>query len=245
MSGLVLSASSVGEYLRCHHAYLLGSVYRLPKRGSVKKLVGTAAHAGIEAMLKGGDPAPAVLRAWDAEVGTIPADELAADPDGLRDALAVPAVYRAKVMPEFSPDIVEAGFAVVPNGMGVTVTGVIDAADTKTDDVRDHKTTAGRTINGVKPSFSPESHDLQLGLYRLGYRGLTGRWPKRLRLDVLTRTGKHRFYDREPSTADALDLVSIVRDGLAREDYDPTGADANACAWCEYRMRCAHARLDP
>lgn len=244
MNGLVLSASGVAAYLRCHHAYLLGYVYRMPKRGSVRALIGTAAHAGIEAMLRGRDPEPALLEAWDLEVGTIPPDELAADPDALPDARKIPGVYRREVMPTFTPDLVEMGFAVVPKGVGVVVTGVLDAADTRTDDVRDHKTTAGKTVNGQKPNFSPESYDLQLGLYRLGYYGLTGRWPKRLRLDVLTRTGKHRFYDREPSTADALDMVTIVRDGIGREDYDPTGADSGACNWCEFNRRCAHAKVD-
>jgi hypothetical protein len=207
-------------------------------------LVGTAAHAGIEALLRGREPSAAVLRAWDAGVDRVPADDLAADPDGLRDAVAIPPVYQREVMPTFTPDLVEEPFAVVPAGMGVTVTGVIDAADTRTDDLRDHKTTAGRTIAGVRPSFSPEPHDLQLALYRLGYRGLTGRWPQRTRLDVLTRTGKHRSYDREPSVADALDLVSIVRDGVNRQDWEPTGADSGACNWCEFRARCGHARLD-
>lgn len=245
MNQLVLSASGVQAYLRCHHAWMLGYVYRMPKRGSVRALIGTAAHAGIEAMLRGGRSADAaVLEAWDLEVNTIPADELAADPAALPDARKIPGVYRASVLPTYTPDLVEVGFAVVPKGLGVVVTGVIDNADSKADDVRDVKTTAGKTVNDVKPSFSPESYDLQLGLYRLGYYGLTGRWPRRMRLDVLTRTGKHRFYDREPSTADALDLVSIARDGIGREDYDPTGATSGACNWCEYRTRCAHAVLD-
>lgn len=244
-ANLVLSSSSVATYLRCRHAYLLGYVYRMPKRGSVRALIGTAAHAGIEAMLKGGRSADAaVLEAWDLEVGTIPADELAADPAALPDARKIPGVYRASVLPEYTPDLVEVGFAVVPKGLGVVVTGVIDNADSKTDDVRDVKTTAGKTVNDVKPSFSPESYDLQLGLYRLGYYGLTGRWPKQMRLDVLTRTGKHRFYDREPSTADALDLVSIARDGINASDYEPTGALNGSCIWCEYRLRCAHAKVD-
>lgn len=243
MSDLVLSASGVVQYLRCRHAYLLGTVYRVPRLESLRALIGTAAHAGIEAMLRGREPLPALRSAWDEGIGRVDPAEAAADPHALRDAEAMPGVYRREVMPTFSPDIVEAPFAVVPQGLGVVVTGVLDAADSRTDDVRDHKTTAGKTVNGVRPSFSPEGHDLQLGLYRLGYHGLTGRWPQRTRLDVLTRTGKHRFYDRSPSTADALDLVSIVRDGVRQEDYDPTGALAGRCGWCEYRMRCAHARL--
>ncbi len=244
MSGLVLSASSVAGYLRCHHAWLLEHVYRAPRRGSVRMLVGTAAHAGIEAMLRGGEPRGPLLAAWDEGIATVPAEDQTADPDGLRDALAIPGVYRAAVMPTFSPDLVEEPFAFVPRGMDVVVAGVIDAADSRTDDVRDHKTTAGKTINGVKPHFDPENYDLQLGLYRLGYEALTGRRPKRVRLDVLTRAGKHRAYDRDPSVAAALDLVSIARDGIGREDYDPTGATAGRCGWCEYRERCAHAVID-
>ena len=241
---LVLSASGISQYLRCHHAYLLGSVYRTPQRGSLRMLIGTSVHAGIEAMLRGGEPEPALMSAWDEGIGRVDPAEALADPEALHDARLMPAVYRAEVMPTFHPDMVEAPFAVIPKGLGVTITGVIDAADSRTDDVRDHKTTAGKTINGTRPSFSPENADLQLGLYRLGYFGLTGRWPQRMRLDVLTRTGKHRFYDRDPSTADALDVAAIVRDGLAKGDYEPTGATSHQCGWCEYRERCAYARID-
>lgn len=244
MNNLVLSASGIGDYLRCHHKYLLSNVYRAPRLESLRMLIGTAGHAGIAALLTGKDPEAALLEAWDEGIGRVPADEVAADPAALPDAKAVPGVYRREVMPTFSPDIVEAPFAVVPKGIGVVVTGVLDAADTRTDDVRDHKVTAGKTVNGAKPHFSPESYDLQLGLYRLGYYGLTGRWPQRLRLDVVTRTGKHRSYDRDPSTADALDMVSIVATGIGREDYEPTGAMSGACTYCEYRTRCAYARLD-
>ena len=241
---LVLSASGISDYLRCRHKYLLSNVYRMPRRESLRMLIGTSVHAGIEAMLRGGPPEPALLAAWDEGIGRVDPAEAAADPEALPDAKVMPEVYRREVMPTFTPDIVEMGFAVAPRGLGVVITGVLDAADTRTDDVRDHKTTAGKTINSVKPSFSPENSDLQLGLYRLGYNGLTGRWPQRMRLDVLTRRGTHRFYDRDPSTADALDMVAIVRDGISKQDYEPTGAMSNACGWCEYRMRCAHARID-
>ena len=244
VNNLVLSASGIAEYLKCHHRYLLSNVYRTPRRESLRMLIGTAVHAGIESMLRGQPYEPALLAAWDEGIGRVDPDEVAADPAALRDAEAMPEVYRREVMPTFHPDIVEAPFAVIPKGLGVTITGVIDAAESATDDLRDHKTTAGKTINEVKPHFSPENYDLQGGLYFLGYYGLTGRWPKRMRLDVLTRTGKHRFYDREPSTADALDMAAIVRDGIAKDDYEPTGATSGACNWCEYRLRCAHARID-
>jgi hypothetical protein len=220
---------------------MLANIYRMPQRGSLRMLIGTAAHAGIEAMLHGREPEPALLSAWDEGITSVDPAEAAADPAALPDARAIPAVYRREVMATFHPDIIEAPFAVIPKGLGVTITGVIDAADSTTDDVRDHKTTAGKTVNGVKPSFSPETYDLQGGLYRLGYYGLTGRWPKRMRLDVLTRTLKHRFYDRDPSTGDALDMAAIVRDGIAKGDYEPTGATNGSCGWCEYRLRCAHA----
>ncbi len=242
MNNLVLSASGIGDYLKCHHKYLLSNVYRAPRLESLRMLIGTAGHAGIAALLTGRDPEAALLEAWDEGISRVPADEVAADPAALPDAKAVPATYRREVMPTFSPDIVEAPFAVVPKGLGVVVTGVIDAADTRTDDLRDHKVTAGKTVNSQKPHFSPESYDLQGGLYKVGYYGLTGRWP-RWRLDVLTRTGKHRSYERDPSVADALDMVAIVRDGVAKSDYEPTGVMSNACGWCEYRLRCAHARI--
>ena len=236
---LVLSTSSVTEYLRCHHRYFLGHVYRMRGAQSVPAAIGQAVHAGVEAMHKGQPPENALQRAWDEESANVPPEELAADHEALADARKILEVYRREVLPRFHPTLVEAPFAVKVEG--IIISGTIDAAD---DDVHDTKTTAGKTINGRKPRFDAANYDLQLALYKLGYKGLTGTWPKRTVLDVLTRRGTYREIEREPSVRDALDVVGVVRDGLARGDFEPTGALNGACNWCAYAIRCAYAKTE-
>lgn len=237
---LVLSTSSVTEYLRCHHRYFLGHVYRMRGAQSVPAAIGQAVHAGVEAMFRAGPVTAqkALQRAWDEESSNVPPEELAADPEALADARKILAVYQREVAPRFHPTLVEAPFAVKVEG--IIISGTIDAAD---EDVHDTKTTAGKTINGRKPRFDAANYDLQLALYRLGYKGLTGSWPRRTVLDVLTRRGTYREIEREPSVRDALDVVGVVRDGLARGDFDPTGALSGACNWCPFAARCGHAVL--
>ena len=127
-------------------------------------------------------------------------------------------------------------------GEEVVLSGIIDSAD---DDLHDLKTTAGKTINGRKPHFDPANYDLQLSLYDLGYQGLTRRRPKRLILDVLTRRGTYRQYVREPQMAEAVDALRVTRDGILREEFDPTGALNGSCRWCEFATKgCSYAVTD-
>jgi hypothetical protein len=236
---LVLSSSAVSAYLRCGHRYLLAYVYRIAGAQNMAAAIGQAVHAGVEALHRGWPAENALQRAFDSEVESIPTPEIKADPGALEDAYRMLNVYREEVLPTFHPTLVEQPFALMVEG--VILTGVLDGAD---DDVRDLKTTAGKTINGRKPNFSPENYDMQLAFYELGYRHLTGRRPKRLILDVLTRRGTYRQYLREPSLVDALDALRIARDGIQREEFQPTGALNGACAWCPFAAKeCPYAVL--
>lgn len=239
---LVLSTSSVTEYLRCHHRYFLGHVYRMRGAQSVPAAIGQAVHAGVEALHKGGipmSPDSALRKAFDEEWDNVPFPWEEDPSVALADARKMLEVYKKEVLPRFHPTLVEAPFAVKVEG--IIISGTIDAADV---DVHDTKTTAGKTINGRKPRFDPANYDMQLALYRLGYKGLTGTWPRRTVLDVLTRRGTYREVEREVSVRDALDVVGVVRDGIARGDFEPTGAMSGACNWCAYAIRCAYAKTE-
>lgn len=234
---VVLSTSAISAYLRCRYAYLLGYVFRLRGVQSVPAAIGQAVHAGVEALHRGEAAQNALYAAWETETANVPPAALAADPDALPDALTMLRVYKKEVHPSFRPTLVETPFTYQAGG--AVISGVLDAAD---DDLRDTKTTAGKTINGNKPNFDPRNYDLQLALYRLGYRALTGNWPKRLLLDVLTRRGTYRQYDRtdEVNMGDAIDIVAVVRDGIAREEYEPTGALNGSCRYCAFTERCTY-----
>lgn len=241
--GIVLSSSSISSYLRCRRQYALGYVFRRPGIQNVAAAIGVAVHAGVEALHLAQPAQDALHGAFAAEAVRVPASELAADPDALPDARRMLRTYEEEVFPTFHPDLVEAPFAVLVEG--VVLTGILDGADTRTDEVRDLKTTAGKTVAGKKPSsFNPASYDLQLGLYSLGYIGLTGRRPRRTALDVVTRRGTYRQYEREPNVGEAIDILGIVRDGIDRGDFAPTGAFNGSCTWCPFVAECGYAVVD-
>lgn len=234
---LVLSASSISAYLRCHKAYEFSNVFRLSTGQSLPAALGTALHAAVETLWKSPKrPQSTLERTFAAELAHVPLpyDE---PPEGvLRDATRMLVVYMQRIAPTFAPTLVEERFIIEVEG--VLLAGTIDAADA--DDLRDLKTTS------MISKFDPASHGLQLNLYRLGYKFITGDWPKRLLLDVLTRRGNvpYRQYEVPVETGDLLDAVTIVSSGIAKEDYSPTGAINGACRWCAYQRVCVYAKVD-
>ena len=237
---IVLSTSAVSSYLRCHYQYALGYVYRLRGAQNMAAAIGTAVHSGIEAAHKSLPAEDALRASFEEQMASVPISEAIADPDALPDALRMLRVYQEEVMPTFHPTLIEAPFTA--KVAGVILSGILDGAD---EDVRDTKTTAGKTINGRKPSsFTPASYDLQLSIYALGYKALTGKLPRRLLLDVLTRRGTYRQYERPMKIGEAVDTLGIVRDGIDRGDFDPTGAYSGACRWCQFAATCKYAVTD-
>lgn len=237
-----VSASAIGVYLTCEKRYLLEYVYRQGGEGrSFAAAIGAAVHAGVDALWQGRtDPYDVLRRRWAREVALMPAyDE---DPAvGQADAERMLTVYGTQVKPTFVGETrIEVPFSITVNGMGVT--GTIDAMN---DDLRDLKTTAGKSINGRKaPTFTPSRYDLQLGLYRIAYRFITGHDPKRTILDVLTRRGTYRTYERKTDPTETLDTIGVVTDGILGESYRPTGAYSGMCKWCPVSGVCSDAILD-
>jgi hypothetical protein len=239
---ITLSATAIGTYLNCERQYLYSVVYRVPGEQGFAAAIGAAVHAGVEALWKSPTrPLEALRRRWDRELVHVPAgDEEPAV--GLADAEMMLALYQEKVVPTFSgrPEV-EVPFSIVVDGR-VGVTGTLDAID---EDLRDLKTTSGKTINGRKPRFDPKRYDLQLGIYELGYEFLRGQPPRRTLLDVLTRRGTYRQYERHPSRRETLDVLEVATDGIMADRYEPTGALTGICKWCPYANGvCPDARTD-
>jgi CRISPR/Cas system-associated exonuclease Cas4 (RecB family) len=230
---LVLSASSIKVWLQCGRRFYYDQVLRILGRPNMAMAVGTAVHAGVEATHKGLDATGATETAFAGEMtkmgGSVVDDPVVA----FRDAEMMLALYRAKVAPTFKPTIVEREFVIRANG--VLVSGQIDAAD---DDVRDTKTTANLS------KFRPQKHRLQLNLYRLGYRAITGRWPGRLLLDVLARNGRYKQVEIEVDEGEVADVLMLVSSAIMRGDYEPTGALNGSCARCPYLEICPYAVTD-
>lgn len=241
MNDIAISATSIGRYLECPRQWYYSNIIH-PRRVAmpVATALGQAVHSGIEAAFKGEPAEDALREAWAKESALVPIEELAADPDALPDALKMLAVYQRDVMPTFRPVHVEKPFAA--RVYGQLVTGTLDGADD--DDVHDTKTTRGKTINGRRPGqFKASRYSLQVTLYACGFKSITGRWPKRLLLDVLTRLGKYRQYELAPDFGELRTSIEVVRDGLERRDFSPTGAAAGHCPMCPYRLLCPYSTV--
>jgi CRISPR/Cas system-associated exonuclease Cas4 (RecB family) len=231
---IVLSSSSVDTFLRCGHRYYLSEVMRVFAPPNIAMALGTAIHAGVERLLKNSPlrPVDALDEAFAREVALIPAPD--EDPAvALADGHTMLTTYTRERWPHFKPALVEQKFVIEVEG--VHWTGIIDAAD---EDVVDLKSTSGKTINGRKPSFDPKKHTLQVTGYRWGYRALTGNWPRRLLLDVLTRTGKYRQYELQPDNGGLLDVIRLVRRAIMAREFLPNGVQNGSCYQCPYRQIC-------
>ncbi len=230
---LILSTSSISTYLRCHRAYLYSNVYRVSGPQNLPAILGIAVHAAVETLWKSPRrPESALERSFAAELALVPEPYEEPPAVVLADAKRMYTTYVQKVAPTFTPTLVEEKFSIEVEG--VALSGTIDAAD---DDIHDLKTTS------MISKFSPSSYGLQLNMYRLGYRFLTGSWPRRLLLDVLPRRGNFTYkqYEVPVETQDTLDVIGLVNSGIMEGNFDPTGAINGACRFCAYKEICPSA----
>ncbi len=230
---LILSKSSIEEWLRCHKAWMYGYAYRIKGAPSLDMAIGTAVHAGAEAIWRGMNPAEALERALARETALIPGltvDELQ---QAVTDAHAMLLTYAKHIVPTFgdAPSLIEADFLIRVNG--TLVSGRIDAANA---DVHDTKTTS------TPSKVTPDHHQLGMTLYAWGYRALTGHLPRRLLLDVVAKNGRWAVKEVEPDYAGAAEVVKLVADGINASDFEPTGAAKGECARCPYQAICPAAR---
>lgn len=235
-SELVLSASSIGSYLRCSYAYYLGNVLRIPSPPNMDMLAGTGVHSAAEAFHKGENPEEALAAAMAEGLASMPGVIPAEAAGAVSNALAMYGVYRDKIAPTFVPIMVEQGFVIRVDG--VLASGQIDVTDDQ-DQVRDTKTTR------LLSKFRPDRHRLQLSLYGIAFRALTGRKPRRLLLDVVAKNLRFKTVEIEPDEGEFVDVLTLVAGGIMRSEFEPTGAWSGACNRCPYSTGvCTYARLD-
>jgi hypothetical protein len=234
---LIVSASSMKEYLTCGYRYLLSSVWRVPGAPNMDMAIGTAVHAGVEALHKAlPEPLEATETALLAELDKVRGPDPTSPSRAMNEASDMYRLYAAKIAPTFKPTMIERSFVTRINGY--LFAGQIDVAD-DTDAVRDTKTTASLT------KFKPERHRVQMTGYRFGFKSITGRWPTRLLLDVVTRNLKWKTVEIEPDQDEFITSLTLTQRGILGGDYEPTGASSGACARCPYSTGvCRYARLD-
>lgn len=227
---LILSKSAIDLWGRCNRAWMYAYAYRVPGAPNLDMAIGTAVHAGAEAHWKGEDPDSATRKALARELALIPALASGEATGALVDALAMTRLYLDKIVPTFTPTLVEKDFLIRVDGQ--LVSGRIDAAD---GDVHDTKTT------GTPSKVDPKAHRLGMTLYRWGYRALTGNLPGRLLLDVVAKNGRWKIAEVEPDEQGTAEVVGMVARGVNAGDFAPTGASRGACHSCAYVSICKEA----
>lgn len=217
---VVYSASSVNSYLTCHLAWYFS--YVLGERGeqSEPQRVGIKIHDFAERSLK--------------HLGTAYQTD---DPE--IEALAK--VWNDEILPTYrGPVLIEASFQLEVNG--IPFSGIVDAVDEQ--DVpwgfalilRDLKSTGSRP--------SPGKYRFAMTGYSLGAEDLLARSIDAAQLDWIVRTKKPYYWPEamDPITdADVAifaNTLETVANGVAREDYQPTGLGTWACKSCNHRAIC-------
>jgi PD-(D/E)XK nuclease superfamily len=228
---LILSKSSIDVWLDCHRKWMYAYVYRVPGAPNIDMAVGTAVHAGVEALLNGKDPFKALQKSWKTVTALMPNNDSVEARQALADAHTLFRVYQANIAPTLGTVIaIEKDFLVRVNG--VLMSGRIDVAD---QDVHDTKTTA------TPSKVNPNSHRLGMTLYKHGYRALTGSWPVRLVLDIVARNGRWKQLEVEPDDAELAEIAGMVAKGINDGDFEPTGAAKGSCHKCAYVALCPAA----
>jgi hypothetical protein len=230
---IILSASSIATYLKCHRMYLYSNIYRVSGGQNLAAALGTAVHAAVETLWTSPKrPETALERAFARELALVPLPYEEPPENVLRDAKRMYTVYVQKVAPTFTPTLIEEKVTGLVHG--IAISGTLDAAD---EDVHDLKTTS------MMSKFDPKGYGLQLNLYRLLYKVATGGWPRKLLLDVLPRRGNYTYKQVEVKveTGELLDVLGLVQAGIMAEDYRPTGAINGACRFCTYARICPDA----
>lgn len=230
---LRLSKSSIDLWFECAYAWYLAYVRRVPGEPSVHMAVGKIFHAGIEAHWKGEDALGATLAAAEAAWASMPGLDAEGRATALADAQGLLSTYLAKIAPKFTPSLVEARFLIRVDG--VLVSGTIDAAD---DDVHDTKSTS------TPSKVDPKRHEVEMTIYRHGFRALTGRLPQRLILDVVGRNGRAAQKEVQPDDQGMADVIGLAAKGIMSGAFPPTGVRTGTCVRCPYlEKECPYGRV--
>lgn len=150
-------------------------------------------------------------------------------------------LYADEEAPTVQPQFTEEKFCITLPG-DYDLIGVIDVADVE-DNVCDLKT------SGKSPAKNAAATSLQLTVYAPGFKALTGRWPKEMRLSFLVDNKEpKRIVQATNPTRDDIEMlvcrfnqmVQAIKSGV----YTPATPDNWCCSekWCGYWRTCKYAK---
>lgn len=224
MRPVVYSASSVNAYLTCHLAWYFSYVLGEDGEQSEPQRVGIKIHDFAERSLK--------------HLGTAYQTD---DPE----IAPLAKVWNEDILPTYRrPVLIEAEFQLEVND--IPFSGILDAVDEHVmEDVigsplflvlRDTKSTGSRP--------SPGKYRFAMTGYWLGAEDLLGRPVDAAQLDWIVRTKKPYYWLEAMDPITEADVaifaatLETVAEGVAREDYQPTGLGTWACKPCNHRAVC-------
>ena len=244
---LVLSASSVGCYLRCPAQWEFRYIRRVRRPPTVRQVIGLAGHVAFETNLlakvdRGQDlPEDTVLDVFSdeydersRETWDDPEDPIAKAKD---QGVRVVEKQHRDIAPGIFPTFVEESFQF--RILGVHYSGTFDFAD-HLGQVRDWK------IVARKPSGSG-TYGLAMTGYALGYRQKTGQIERAVQLDVIQRHKRDApsYYPvnsgrplSDETIALFADTVKEVHDGILAGRFPYRGIFNQTCGYCDYRDLC-------
>ncbi|MBI5380219.1 MAG: ATP-dependent helicase [Nitrospirae bacterium] len=239
---LTLSYYQIDDYLTCPLKYRYSHVLRIPCFRHHAVVYGSAVHAAVQALLKSRQagrplPLPELLavfdRAWVSE-GFLSADHEAARMAEGRQMLA--RFWEIESASPVVPAAVEQEFAFLLQKNRVV--GRWDRLDERDGEavIIDYKTSQ---IRDQEKADAEIKKSLQLGIYAMGYRAITGRLPERVELRFLEAglTASLQKTARDLAETEAQVLKAAA--GIRARDYAPR-PDYLACKFCTFRTLCPH-----
>jgi CRISPR/Cas system-associated exonuclease Cas4 (RecB family) len=244
---LVLSASSVREFLTCGLRWEFSYVYGYRPSPSVRQAIGIAAHRAIEVdMVQKVEtmqelPTDQVLDAfsdsYDTEIyGWEAGDDPETPPEGKDSGIRLVEMASEHVLPRIQPMLVEQAVQFKVNG--IPYSGVIDAADLN-GRIIDWKTTKRR------PSAINPLQTLQMTGYALGYRQLSGMAESEVVLHYFVRTKTPQHVPapsggpvNNATVASFSRVVTEVHRQITRGNFAPNGLANGACGYCPFTQIC-------
>jgi len=225
---IVLSASQVGDYLRCPLDFYYRHILNVPQPPNPSSSYGTLIHEQIQkihlGMISGTVPTledilESVEGQWPVAGYHSPKQRERAHQQG---AKTIERVYK-RLVAEAAPSKVEAPFRVLIPDTNLIVKGRIDAVfETKEGTtITDYKT--GTTANTEKKAKSRATSSMQLNLYAEAWRLMNDEMPKLLVLDFV-ETGQIGSVKKQEKTLDNLEKkLAELPVKIKTGEYEPVG----------------------
>lgn len=239
------SYSKLADYLRCPAFYYFRHVAALEVPSDPDTVIGSAAHAGIEQVLRARagmdaeDPQAAVIGRVQEEAPYLAPDDEGnlPDPEALaRESWQIVQVYQDQIATTFEPVAVEQRMEATI--AGVRVTCVLDVIDSE-GRIRDTKTSKR------KPTQTDLDENLQATMYDIAFTQNYGQPPKGMVFDYLLRRKSGieamSFPVRERTDADRNRLTRIVEEVVQAAEsgrFYPNPLNKYGCGRCPFRDAC-------